>query len=95
MISHCALTVEEQRDEHPLWRTSAALATWGLSDSPEHLPSLFHPLRHIPGPKLAAITYLCQFYYNCVRGGMFIFEVEHMHRVYGMFRAKPFKVILN
>lgn len=58
MISHCALTVEEQRDEHPLWRASAALATWGLSDSPEHLPSLFHPLRHIPGPKLAAITYL-------------------------------------
>lgn len=44
----------------------------------------FHPLRHIPGPKLAAASYFYEFYYNCVRGGKFLFEIERMHQVYGM-----------
>lgn len=43
----------------------------------------FHPLSKFPGPKLAAISSGYEFYYNVIRGGMFIWEVERMHKVYG------------
>ncbi|PYH75502.1 cytochrome protein [Aspergillus uvarum CBS 121591] len=43
----------------------------------------FHPLRKIPGPKLAAITHAYEFYYNVIKGGLFIWEIERMHEVYG------------
>ena len=42
-----------------------------------------HPLRGIPGPKLAASTSLYEFYYDAVKGGKYIWEVERMHRQYG------------
>lgn len=43
----------------------------------------FHPLHHIPGPKLAAASYIVEFYYDVVKGGKFIFEIERMHQKYG------------
>lgn len=43
----------------------------------------FHPLSKFPGPKLAAITSGYEFYYNVVRRGMFIWEIERMHQQYG------------
>lgn len=43
----------------------------------------FHPLRKIPGPKLAAITYAYEFYYNVIKRGMYIWEIERLHQVYG------------
>lgn len=43
----------------------------------------FHPLSKFPGPKLAAITHLYEFYYNLVQNGMFMWEVEKMHEKYG------------
>ncbi|KAJ0412970.1 cytochrome P450 [Aspergillus carlsbadensis] len=43
----------------------------------------FHPLSHIPGPKLAAATHLYEFYYDVWRSGRYLFEIEKMHRVYG------------
>jgi hypothetical protein len=43
----------------------------------------FHPLSHIPGPKLAAITHGYEFYHNIVRGGLFVWEVRRLHQVYG------------
>jgi cytochrome P450 len=43
----------------------------------------FHPLSHIPGPKLAAITHGYEFYHNIIRGGLFIWELERLHQVYG------------
>ena len=42
-----------------------------------------HPLRHIPGPKLAAITHFYDFYYNIYHKGTFIFQIEELHKVYG------------
>jgi len=41
----------------------------------------FHPLRKIPGPKLAAITYGYEFYYNVIKRGMYIWEIERLHKV--------------
>lgn len=42
-----------------------------------------HPLRKIPGPRFAAASYLGEFYYDVVKGGKYIFEIERMHEKYG------------
>jgi hypothetical protein len=42
-----------------------------------------HPLAGFPGPKFAAVTFLYEFYYDVVKGGMYIWEIERMHEKYG------------
>lgn len=42
-----------------------------------------HPLAGFPGPKLAAATFLYEFYYDVVKRGMYIWEIERMHQEYG------------
>lgn len=42
-----------------------------------------HPLASFPGPRLAAATFLYEFYYDVVKGGMYIWEIERMHEQYG------------
>ncbi|KAL4897326.1 cytochrome P450 [Aspergillus ambiguus] len=50
----------------------------------------FHPLSKFPGPKLAAITSGYEFYYNVIKRGMFIWEVEKLHQKYGpIIRINP------
>ncbi|KAF1962999.1 cytochrome P450 [Byssothecium circinans] len=43
----------------------------------------FSPLSGFPGPKIAAVTYWYEFYYDFWRGGKYIFEIEKMHQRYG------------
>ncbi|KAJ5121288.1 uncharacterized protein N7515_009249 [Penicillium bovifimosum] len=43
----------------------------------------FHPLSKFPGPKFAAATYLYEFYYDVIKSGMYIWEIERMHEQYG------------
>lgn len=43
----------------------------------------FHPLSKFPGAKLAAITSGYEFYYNVIKSGTYIWEVERMHKVHG------------
>ncbi|CAG5157023.1 uncharacterized protein ALTATR162_LOCUS4816 [Alternaria atra] len=45
--------------------------------------SPFHPLSTIPGPKLAAATYLPEFYYDVIKFGCYTKEIGRMHKVYG------------
>ncbi|KAJ5924003.1 hypothetical protein N7466_008190 [Penicillium verhagenii] len=47
----------------------------------------FHPISKFPGPKLAAITSLYAFYFNAIKGGRYIWEIEKMHAKYGMDEA--------
>lgn len=42
-----------------------------------------HPLSKFPGPKLAAIGSLYEFYYDVIKDGQYIWEIERMHRKYG------------
>jgi len=43
----------------------------------------FSPLSKFPGPKLAAATLWYEFYFNIIRGGQFMWEIERMHKKYG------------
>lgn len=43
----------------------------------------FHPLAHIPGPKLAAITHKWMAYHDLVHFGKLIFKIEELHKQYG------------
>lgn len=53
----------------------------------------FHPLAKVPGPRLAALTHLYEFYYDAVLQGRYVFEVEEMHKKYGpIVRVNPREV---
>ena len=43
----------------------------------------FHPLAHIPGPKLAAGTFLYQTYFSLVNGSRFYAQIGKLHEAYG------------
>lgn len=45
--------------------------------------SPLHPLSGIPGPKLAAATYLPEFYYDVICGGKYTTKIREMHEKYG------------
>jgi hypothetical protein len=44
-----------------------------------------HPLAGFPGPKLAAASFLYEFYYDVIKSGMYIWEIERMHEKYGRY----------
>ena len=46
---------------------------------------VFSPLAGFPGPKLAAMTDLYEFYFDFFRNGTYIFEIEKMHQKYGLY----------
>jgi hypothetical protein len=68
-------------DTFRLWLAIGALSTYVCVKTIYRL--YFHPLSHIPGPKLTACSYLYEFYYNIIRPGQFLFEMEKMHQQYG------------
>ncbi|KAL9074394.1 MAG: hypothetical protein Q9157_004421 [Trypethelium eluteriae] len=58
----------------------------------------FHPLAHIPGPKLAACTYLYELYFNLIKApqGQYVFHTKKLHEVYGpIIRINPSEVQVN
>jgi hypothetical protein len=44
---------------------------------------VFHPLRKFPGPKRAAIGSFYEFYYDVIKDGTYLWEIEKMHQIYG------------
>ena len=43
----------------------------------------FHPLAHIPGPKLAALTWWPEFYYDGIQPRKYVFKIQELHKQYG------------
>lgn len=43
------------------------------------------PLAGFPGPKSVALTHWVEFYYDVIKGGMFMWEIQKMHAKYGWF----------
>lgn len=54
--------------------------------------SPLHPLWHIPGPKLAAATFLYEAWFDLVLGGMYTSEISRLHDIYGIC-AVPLRAI--
>jgi len=48
----------------------------------------FHPLAHIPGPKLAGLTFLYQTYFSLVNGSHFYAQIGKLHKIYGKLSSK-------
>jgi hypothetical protein len=46
---------------------------------------LWSPLAKFPGPKLAAVTLWYEFYYDVIKNGRYMWEIEKMHTKYGSF----------
>lgn len=56
--------------------------------------SSLHPLSHIPGPRLNAMTYLPEFYHDTIRFGKYTDEIQKMHAKYGpIVRINPDEVV--
>ncbi|KAI9713564.1 MAG: hypothetical protein M1820_000946 [Bogoriella megaspora] len=56
----------------------------------------FHPLSGIPGPRLAAVTYLYEFYYDIYLSGQYNFKLKQLHEQYGpVVRLNPDEVHFN
>jgi len=49
----------------------------------------FHPLRKIPGPRIAAMTSFYDFWYDVVKGGTYLWEIRRMHEIYGKMAVLP------
>ena len=43
------------------------------------------PIAKIPGSKLAAATFWYEFYFDVVKGGQYVFEIERMHELHGKY----------
>lgn len=43
----------------------------------------FHPLAGFPGPKIAVIGPWYEFYYDVIKDGRYLWQIEKMHEKYG------------
>jgi hypothetical protein len=75
MVSQRSVT-----DDWPLLATLAIILylvygiTWRL---------FWSPLAKFPGPKLAAVTLWYEFYFDVLKNGRYMWEIEKMHEKYG------------
>lgn len=55
-----------------------------------------HPLAKFPGPKIAALTQLYEFYHDVVRPGQYTWVIRSMHQRYGpIVRISPYELHID
>lgn len=52
----------------------------------------FHPIAHIPGPRLAALTWWYEFYFDVIKPGQYVFKIQELHKKYGGYPIALFRV---
>ncbi|KAI9758310.1 MAG: hypothetical protein M1815_003512 [Lichina confinis] len=53
----------------------------------------FSPIAHFPGPRLAALTFGYEFYYDVIKQGRFTWKIGELHRQYGpIIRINPLEL---
>lgn len=55
----------------------------------------FHPLRRYPGPVLAAVTDWYEAYYNIIKKGGLLLEIERLHELHGKLFLDSFRFVVN
>ncbi|GFN11072.1 cytochrome P450 [Aspergillus tubingensis] len=80
-----------------LWNFGVAVllsVLWTASEAIRRL--YFHPLAHIPGPRLAALTWWYEFYFDVIQPGQYVFKIQELHTRYGpIIRITPDEVHIN
>ncbi|KUI54138.1 Trichodiene oxygenase [Cytospora mali] len=55
-----------------------------------------HPLAHIPGPRLAALTWWYEFYFDAIQPGQYVFKIQELHKQYGpIIRVTPDEIHIS
>lgn len=55
-----------------------------------------HPLAHIPGPRLAALTWWYEFYFDAIQPGQYVFKIQELHNKYGpIIRVTPDEIHIS
>jgi hypothetical protein len=65
------------------WPTSVLALIVALTLATVIYRLYFHPLAKVPGPKFAAVTWLHEFYFDIIKGGQGVFELQRLHAIYG------------
>ncbi|PVH76510.1 cytochrome P450 [Cadophora sp. DSE1049] len=56
----------------------------------------FSPVASFPGPRLAALTFAYEFYYDIVKPGQYIWKIQALHEQYGpIVRINPYEIHIN
>ncbi|KAL2818345.1 cytochrome P450 [Aspergillus granulosus] len=77
-----------------LGTTAVVFVLWAAGEAIRRL--YFHPLAHIPGPRLAALTWWYEFYFDAILPGQYIFKIQELHKQYGpIIRITPDEVHIN
>ncbi|KAJ4420525.1 hypothetical protein N0V82_004298 [Gnomoniopsis sp. IMI 355080] len=79
----------------PILWASALVAAWITYYILQALYNIspLHPLHKIPGPRLAAATYLPEFYHDIILGGRYTHAIKAMHDKYGpIVRINPWEI---
>ena len=57
----------------------------------------FSPVAKFPGPKLAALTFWYEFYYDVIKRGRYTWKIKELHEKYGAFALasinRPFSLL--
>ncbi|KAL2843905.1 cytochrome P450 [Aspergillus pseudoustus] len=77
-----------------LGTTAVVFGVWAAGEAIRRL--YFHPLAHIPGPRLAALTWWYEFYFDAIQPGQYVFKIQELHKQYGpIIRVTPDEIHIN